>query len=81
MSAAELKEMRKEVKKYIDQADERMVNIVYAILEADKGAEKDNINNLSPEQEKILDEHVMLYENGKMEFSTWKDARSRITSK
>ena len=83
MSATELKELRKEVKKYIDHADERMVNIVYAMLEADQEAEKNSTGrtNLAPEQEAILDQHIELYEKGQMEFSTWEDARARITTK
>jgi len=36
MHGSEINDLRKEVKKYIDEADERMVKIVYAMLEADK---------------------------------------------
>ena len=39
MSAAELKELRKEVKKYIDHADVRMLKAIYALLEADQQAD------------------------------------------
>jgi len=83
MSATELKELRKEVKKYIDHADERMVNIVYAILAADEDSENRSAvhTGLAPEQEAILDQHIELYEKGRMKFSTWEDARARITSK
>jgi hypothetical protein len=83
MSAAELKELRKEVKKYIDHADERMVNIVYALLEADHGPGTKNAehSDLTPEQEVILDHHIDLYEKGLMKFSSWEEARARITSK
>ena len=35
MSTAELKELRQEVKTYIDHADEKVVKMVYAMLEAD----------------------------------------------
>lgn len=38
MSTAELKELRKEVKKYIDHADEKVVKMVYAMLETDAEA-------------------------------------------
>ncbi len=33
MSTAELKELRQEVKQYIDHADERVVKMMYAMLE------------------------------------------------
>ena len=36
MTAVEVKELKKEVKKYIDHADVRMVKAVYAMLEADQ---------------------------------------------
>ena len=41
MSAAELKELRREVKKFIDHADERFVRKVYneAIADADQNAD------------------------------------------
>ena len=39
MSTAELKELRHEVKRYIDKADERVVKMVYAMLESDSETE------------------------------------------
>ena len=39
MSTAELNELRKEVKEYIDHADERVVKMVFAMLEADVDAD------------------------------------------
>ena len=36
MTDVEVKELKKEVKKYIDHADARMVKAVYAMLEADQ---------------------------------------------
>ena len=38
MSTAELKELRQEVKKYIDHADEKVVKMMYAMLETDAQA-------------------------------------------
>ena len=80
MSAAELKELRKEAKKYLDHADERVVKMVYAMLEADATNEASS-NQLTPEQEAELDADIELYEKGLMEFSTWEDVKARITSK
>jgi predicted transcriptional regulator len=36
MSSVEIKELRKEVKKYIDHSDERVLKMVFAMLEADQ---------------------------------------------
>jgi hypothetical protein len=77
MSAAELKELRKETKKYIDQADERVVKMVYAMLEADAENEK-AVASLSPEQEALLDEYVAMDEKGLIGYSSWEDVKGRI---
>jgi len=36
MTAVEIRDLKKEVKKYIDHADERMVKAIHAMLEADQ---------------------------------------------
>jgi hypothetical protein len=83
MSTAELKELRREVKQYLDHADERIVTMIRAMLEADLAAERGNAGHtgLTQEQEVVLDQQIELYEKGQMEFSTWEDARTRITSR
>mgnify|MGYP000721093310 CR=1 FL=1 len=80
MSETELKELRKETKKFIDHADERVLRMVYAMLEADARTETTDVY-LSADQEAILNEQVALYEKGEMKFSTWEDAKQRIISK
>lgn len=80
MSAEELKELRKEAKKYIDHADERVVKMVYAMLEADAENEKDSYH-LTPEQEAELDEIMELDKKGLMEYSSWEEVKARILSK
>ena len=80
MSAAELKELRKEAKKYIDHADERVVRLVYAMLEAD--AENENASyELTPQQEAELDEILELDKKGLIEYSSWEEVKTRILSK
>ena len=39
-------EKRKKIKKYIDEADDRVVNMVFSMLEADKEEEVDEWDNL-----------------------------------
>lgn len=80
MSAAELKELKNEMKKFIDGADERIVRKMYAVIEENEESE-DISSPLTPEQEAILDEHIQQYENGLMKFSSWEDVKGRITSK
>ncbi len=82
MSAAELKEMRKEVKKFIDHADGRVLKMVYAMLEADvSSVTVEDCGDLTPEQENILEQRIKKYEKGQMKFSSWTDAKKRIKAK
>lgn len=80
MSTAALNELRKEAKKYLDHADERMVKLVFAMLEADARNEQASFY-LSPEQDALLNEQIALYEKGDMKFSSWDEARERIAAK
>jgi hypothetical protein len=80
MSTTEMKELRNEAKKFIDCADERVLKMVYAMLEAD--AENENaLSYLSPEQEALLDETMALDKKGLLEYTTLEEARARIISK
>jgi len=81
MSIAELKEMRKEAKKYLDHADERVVKKVYKILAADTESEELNKSGLTPDQEAILQERMGKYKKGLMKFSTWEEVEKRIVSR
>jgi hypothetical protein len=80
MSTSEIKELRKGTKKYIDHADERVLKMVYAMLEADAENEMAQ-SGLTPEQEAILDETMELDKKGLLEYTTWEDAKARIISK
>ena len=80
MSAAELTELRKAIQKHISQADERVLKMLYAMLEVDVENEKTPFY-LTPEQDAILEKHIELYEKGLMKFSSWEEARLRISSK
>jgi len=43
-------EMRKKIKKYIDEADDRVVNMIFSMLEADKEKDDDDEWNNLPEK-------------------------------
>ena len=80
MSAAELKELRKETKKYIDHADKDMVKMVHDLLEAEVENEKGNFQ-LTPQQEAELDELMELDKKGLIEYSSWEEVKAHILSK
>ncbi len=80
MSTAELRALRNGAKKYLDRADERVVRMVYAMLEKDAEIGKPTYT-LTPEQEAILDECIELDEKGLMEYSSWEEVKARIISK
>ncbi len=79
MSAAELKEMRREVKKFIDHADESFVRKVYDDAKAEASAEEEY--TLTPEQEAELDRRMVLDAKGLVKYSSWEDVKARILSK
>jgi hypothetical protein len=79
MSAAELKELRDEVKDLIEHSDERVLRMVYAMLMAD--AENENAASwLTQEQDAELDKFMELDEKGLIEYSSWEEAKARILS-
>lgn len=73
-------EMRKKAKKYIDEADDHVVKMVYSLLEADR--EDDWWKDLPPEVKKgILRAEKQLSEGkGKPHEEVMKKYRSFITS-
>jgi hypothetical protein len=79
MSTAELKELRDEVKDLIEHSDERVLRMVYAMLEADAESEKAT-SWLTPEQDAELDKFMELDEKGLIEYSSWVEAKARILS-
>ncbi|MCD6010422.1 MAG: hypothetical protein K0Q79_284 [Flavipsychrobacter sp.] len=80
MSTAELKELKKEIKKYIEHADERAVRMVYGMIEADSKNERDTYQ-LTPEQEAILDRRMERDKKGLTKYSTWEEVEKRIKQK
>ena len=63
MTIIEVKELKKEVKKYIDQADERMIKAIYAMLEADQ--HEDWWNTISDGEREAIDTGLKQMEEGK----------------
>jgi len=64
MSTTELIELRKEVKMYIDHADERVVKMLYAMLEKD--AETDWYDEMPDEIKAELEESIAQADRGQV---------------
>ena len=79
MSAAELQALKQEVMVYLDNADERMIRIVYAMLETDAQNELYH-HSLTSVQNAILVERMDKYNKGNMKFSGWEEVEGRIKS-
>jgi predicted transcriptional regulator len=77
MSAAELKELRQEVKKYVDHADENVVRMMYAMLETNAEASlwEDMPDEIKAELEESLAQsgkgQTMTHEQVKKKYPQW----------
>lgn len=72
MSAAEIRE---ELHELIDKADDRLVNLMYAMVRADL-TESDY--QLTPKHKEILDERIVVHESEPSSGSSWGEAKARI---
>lgn len=63
MKTSTKKDIRKEVKEYIDQADDRLVKIIHAMLEADH--DQDWWDEISDEEKTSIDRGLRQLEQGK----------------
>ncbi|SMD35031.1 hypothetical protein SAMN04488029_2301 [Reichenbachiella faecimaris] len=64
-------ELRDEIHKYVDQADDRVLQMIYGLFQAD--LTEDHFE-FSDEHKKILDERLKNHESG----SSWEETKSRI---
>jgi hypothetical protein len=63
MNSAETKEMRKEVKKYVDKADDKVVKMLYAMMAAEQ--EDDWWDKLPKKVQAEIDEALSELDKGK----------------
>lgn len=75
MGAAQIRE---ELHQYIDKADERILNMIYAMVKADTGQE-DYL--LTDEHKQLLDERLAAHKASPQEGSTWSEVKNRVTQK
>lgn len=70
-----LTQMRDELHQFINQADERMLKLIYGMMKADIEEENFALTEL---HKQILDERLMAHENSPEEGSTWEEVKNRI---
>ena len=70
-------QIRELLHEYINKADERLINLMYAMVQADM---KEDDYELSTAHKKILDERIAAHEANPSSGSGWKEVKTRIRS-
>ena len=65
-------QIREELHEFIDQADERILSLVYGMMKAD------HENILTEEEQKDLDKRITKHKNGESKSYTWSEVRIQI---
>lgn len=73
--------LRKQVHKYVDQADEKTLRMLNAMLSELARPEFTGNSYLTDEQERELDERVRRLEAGESKMQTWGKVKKRILGK
>ena len=74
MGAPQIRDLLHE---YIDKADERLINLMYAMVQADM---KEDDYELSATHKKTLDERIAAHEANPSSGSNWEEVKTRISS-
>lgn len=72
MGTAQIRELLHE---YINKADERLLNLMYAMVQADM---KEDDYELTATDKKILDERIAAHEANPSSGSSWEEVKARI---
>lgn len=70
-------QIRELLHEYIDKADERLINLIFAMVQADMNEDD---YELSATHKKILDERIAAHEANPLSGSSWKEVKTRIKS-
>jgi len=73
MGAAQIRE---ELHQFIDNADERVLNLIYGMMKADTGKDI-----LTKEQQEDLDNRIDRHKKGESESYSWSEAREQIVKR
>ena len=68
-------QIRELLHEYINKADERLINLMYAMVQADM---KEDDYELSATHKKILDERIAAHETNPLSVSSWEEVKTRI---
>ena len=74
MGSAQIRELLHE---YINKADDRFINLMYAMVQADM---KEDDYGLSGTHKKILDERIAAHKANQSSGSSWDEVKARIKS-
>ena len=66
--------LKERIKNYIEQADERMLKIINAIIKADE-------NDMSDPQREILEERLKYHQENLEEGKAWEEVRDSLKEK
>ncbi len=66
--------IKEELYQYINQADDRFIQLVYAMVQADKKEQE----LLSQEEKEKLERRVERHKNGQSKSYTWEEVKARI---
>jgi hypothetical protein len=66
-------QIREELHQFIEEADDRMLNLIYGLLQADKQQ-----TALTPEQLEDLKDRMVRHKSGESKSYTWTEARAMI---
>ena len=66
--------LKDRIKKYVEQADERMLKIINAIIEADE-------NEASGSHEEILEERIKYHQDNPKAGKTWNEVQDSLKKK
>lgn len=69
-------EMRQALHEFINQADDRVLKLIYGMMKADTDGDNDYM--LSDAHRQILDERLAAHEAAPAEGSSWEDVKSRL---
>jgi putative addiction module component (TIGR02574 family) len=70
-------DIREEIHQYIDQADDRIIKLIYGMVQADL-SEVDY--DLSEAHKQILDERLQMHKSNPAAGSDWEEVKTRISN-
>ena len=69
--------LREEIHQYIDKADDRIIQLIYGMVQADLTQED---YELSEAHKRILDERLETHKSNPSTGSNWKEVKARISN-